>query len=161
MLSIRQRRPGTPYHCYGTVRWGRLKEDVPEHSTGRRCPQEAREYADRLEIEVRHRIMGRNGFSGVVTKPKARPERCPARWYVYLVQAGESAVKIGLSTDLGMVNRLEAIQTSNHEELRLLALIPGGPALERELHQRFAEDRIRGEWFRASDQLLAFAKEHA
>lgn len=29
-------------------------------------------------------------------------------------------------------------------------------SLEFDLHQRFAKDRVRGEWFKASEELLAY-----
>lgn len=69
--------------------------------------------------------------------------------YVYFVQAGEGGpIKIGIGADPD--ERLHAMQIGNHAELFLLAAIPGTAAMERELHERFAAGRIRGEWFEAS-----------
>jgi hypothetical protein len=41
--------------------------------------------------------------------------------------------------------------------LRLLGLARGGPALEAQFHQRFAEARKRGEWFAPVQPLLDLA----
>lgn len=39
---------------------------------------------------------------------------------------------------------------------RLLAVIPGRYPEERQIHNRFAADRVDGEWFRPSAELVAF-----
>ncbi|WP_435844243.1 GIY-YIG nuclease family protein [Streptomyces griseoluteus] len=57
--------------------------------------------------------------------------------------AGSSAVKIGTSAD--PEGRLRSLQTGQPVELSLLWTCDGD--YERALHARFAEYRIRGEWF--------------
>lgn len=54
-------------------------------------------------------------------------------------------MKIGVASR--PVDRLTALQTSNATTLRILVCIPGGYALERALHRRFRNKRLRGEWF--------------
>lgn len=64
--------------------------------------------------------------------------------FVYFVQAGDGGpIKIGMTHE--PVKRLASLQTSNHEELRILRVCPCDHSAEAALHARFAEDRIRGE----------------
>ena len=96
-------------------------------------------------------------------------ERSPG--YVYFIAAGDPmvAIKIGVTIQAGMKTRLRAHQTSNHEPLKILAVIPcegmERPMLEaekkeKELHtkfvhlQRFESGWVGSEWFTVSDELL-------
>lgn len=63
-------------------------------------------------------------------------------------------IKIGVSVDPW--NRLATFQTSHHNELELLAIMPGGADLESGLHRSFAQYAKRGEWFEENQQLLDF-----
>jgi hypothetical protein len=74
--------------------------------------------------------------------------------YVYFIAAGRGAVKIGFAHDVE--SRLQALQTSSAEELVLLHYMEGTTADERRLHEKFAELRIRGEWFRHEGFLAEF-----
>lgn len=65
---------------------------------------------------------------------------------VYYLQFADR-IKIGFSRNLG--RRLLAIP---HDEL--LAVEPGGLAVEQRRHLQFAEYRIVGEWFRVCDPLM-------
>lgn len=65
---------------------------------------------------------------------------------VYFAQAGHAGpIKIGVADE--PETRVASLQTGNHETLVLLATALGGIAYERELHDRFADWRVRGEWF--------------
>lgn len=77
---------------------------------------------------------------------------------IYFIEAG-SYVKIGMTAgDVRL--RLANLATSHYEELRLLATIPNAPAsLEFELHRRFAELRVRGEWFLHDGELAAWIED--
>ena len=55
-----------------------------------------------------------------------------------------------------MATRLSLLQTSSPYPLTVLAAIPGGRKDEIELHTRFASLRVRGEWFAAAPELVAF-----
>lgn len=82
------------------------------------------------------------------------PQPAPRRGGVYFIQAGTSGpIKIG--TARNAIARMEALQISCSEELRLLAFIPGDQIVERALHREFRADRMRGEWFEPSPALLA------
>ena len=73
--------------------------------------------------------------------------------YVYFIQAKESrAVKIGWTKEQ-LRGRLSACQTGSHEELELVAYFSGSMQDEKRMHDYFASDRLRGEWFRWSDDL--------
>jgi hypothetical protein len=68
------------------------------------------------------------------------------RQFLYFIQAGEEGpIKIGIASNV--TKRLSMLQIGNAEELRVLALLECHPSVEDLLHGRFAEGRIRGEWF--------------
>lgn len=79
------------------------------------------------------------------------PQECRTSW-VYFIGAGD-VIKIGFSTRL--TKRLRDLRYGTHEKLELLAKVKGGRDLERRYHTRFAKDRIKGEWFRATREILA------
>lgn len=66
---------------------------------------------------------------------------------VYFIQEGESGpIKIGHTNNIRM--RLYNLQPGNPTPLRLLFMLEAPRGFERELHEQFAEHRIRSEWFR-------------
>jgi hypothetical protein len=75
---------------------------------------------------------------------------------VYFVQAGKAGpIKIGSSCDVE--RRLKSMQSHNHRKLRLIGQFKSvGYFSERDTHRRFAAARIRGEWFRPSDEMHEF-----
>lgn len=80
--------------------------------------------------------------------------------FVYFVHNGEH-VKIGWSKD--WKGRLRTLQTSNPAKLKIMLVIVGSRADEGDLHAEFQADRVRGEWYRPTQQIVAFieAKEAA
>lgn len=72
------------------------------------------------------------------------------RW-VYFVRCQEP-IKIGVAADVAA--RIADLQGANPHELELLAQVRGGRDFERQLHERFVQARIRGEWFRPVEDLL-------
>lgn len=76
---------------------------------------------------------------------------------VYVIRAGDvGPVKIGHSWAGGsvLVRRINALQVAHWERLRLIRLLVGDETVEYELHARFADLRIRGEWFNFSRLML-------
>ena len=71
---------------------------------------------------------------------------------IYFIRA-PGAVKIGMAKDAN--RRLTVLQTSHPDNLELVATCEGGRALETEYHQRFADHRIRGEWFSPHPDILS------
>lgn len=86
-------------------------------------------------------------------------ERPATQSVVYFIQHGDyGPVKIGWAIDAEQ--RRRDLQTGNPERLHIRVLIPGDRLLEGELHRRFADWRLQGEWFGGGEQsaaILAFA----
>lgn len=70
---------------------------------------------------------------------------------VYLVGFGPY-VKIGFTAG-GMANRIAALQTGCPEKLETFAELDGSTTMERELHARFGDRHIHGDWFRREGAL--------
>lgn len=71
-------------------------------------------------------------------------EKAPS--FVYFVLAPEvGRVKIGVTN--AHAKRLAALQTSSPVQLEMLGWVEGDPQREKTYHKRFAEWRVRGEWF--------------
>jgi hypothetical protein len=102
--------------------------------------------------------------------------RC--RGVVYFMAAGSppAAVKIGVTTRDTLIQRLRAVQSSNHETIELLGAIPfetgelplkDAEDQERWLHiqfghlQRFKASTRGAEWFTATSDLLGYIAEKA
>lgn len=70
---------------------------------------------------------------------------------VYFIRSGE-AVKIGMSKDVP--GRFRALRTMSPLPLELLGVIPGGRDEEAQLHRQWAGQRLHGEWFKATPELI-------
>ncbi|MDE3103187.1 MAG: GIY-YIG nuclease family protein [Chloroflexota bacterium] len=92
-------------------------------------------------------------------RPAPAPQAAPARQpKVYLIQVGNNGpIKIGQAVD--PPSRLRELQVSHAERLILLAVIED--LSENELHERFYEHHIRGEWFAPAHDILALAAAHS
>lgn len=64
--------------------------------------------------------------------------------FIYFARAGNK-VKIGISKN--PKQRLGGIRTGNSSKVRIYYVTPGDSRKERDLHRRFAEHRVNGEWF--------------
>ena len=74
---------------------------------------------------------------------------------VYFAQdVGDGRIKIGTSTSLN--GRMYAIEREQKIKVSVLATMPGRYKVESWLHYRFADDRIAGEWFRPTSDLLTY-----
>lgn len=79
----------------------------------------------------------------------------------YVAEAfGTRRVKIGFSTNA--IKRLQSVAIVCPVPLRLLALIDGPPALERDLHARFKAAHCHGEWFDLDrdSKLIAYIRQN-
>lgn len=79
--------------------------------------------------------------------------------YVYFIQQGHGAIKIGMSDE--PESRLAELQTGAPRKLRILLKIPFSSRreafeFERTMHELFSEFRLSGEWF--DRRLLRHAK---
>jgi len=76
--------------------------------------------------------------------------------YVYFIQSGGKAIKIGSAKNVD--RRLKMLQTGNQFELKIVAKIgfefeAEARAYEKKLHRFFQSQHIRGEWFHESINL--------
>lgn len=65
----------------------------------------------------------------------------------------QNVVKIGCSFD--PTTRLKEIQVGCPFTVKIEATLPGHHAEEQALHRRFADDRLRGEWFTITSMIEA------
>jgi hypothetical protein len=73
--------------------------------------------------------------------------------YVYFITTAEAdRVKIGFTSN-SPASRLRELQTGSPFELCIIATECGSLAREQELHRRFAEHRLHGEWFEMCDEI--------
>ncbi len=75
---------------------------------------------------------------------------------VYFIRSG-SRIKIGASRNVA--KRMAALQTASANRLQLLGTCPGGKAMEFEFHKQWHGQKLEGEWFRSSPELLRFIAE--
>jgi hypothetical protein len=74
--------------------------------------------------------------------------------YVYFIACTETLrVKIGFTSGSPYV-RLKALQTGAPADLVLMACVPGTVETEQHYHRKYAAQRVRGEWFEGSPELL-------
>lgn len=78
-------------------------------------------------------------------------DRMSRETWVYFARHG-AAIKIGLATDVK--RRVAQLQTACSGELRLIGAIRGTREDEAALHASLARERMRGEWFRASHDVV-------
>lgn len=159
--------------------YGMLLREVRQSATGE-CRQSAAELARRLGIQVRqwrryrseleelglieslyHGPGERAGY-GLLWHPWCDPQRTvpvsenPIDGWVYLLRGDAGFYKIGQSREPG--RRIAQLQAAAHHELELVHVFQCADMAyeERLLHERFAEQRVRGEWFLLSEDDVAY-----
>lgn len=71
---------------------------------------------------------------------------------VYFITCRKTGtVKIGSSLEPHV--RLKELQTAHPFELKVEAILPGGVEEEHDMHRRFADERLRGEWFTITEMI--------
>ncbi|MFO0697849.1 MAG: GIY-YIG nuclease family protein [Nitrospira sp.] len=84
------------------------------------------------------------------TMPPIEFEEC-----LYFIQPGTGGpVKIGYIKQLA--TRLKAIHKMNGGSVRFLGAMAGTCEDEKRFHEEYANDRLHGEWFRLSPEILLF-----
>jgi hypothetical protein len=79
----------------------------------------------------------------------------PSMCYLLGMEGDRTAVKIGSSTNV--YRRMAQIQAGNPRKLKVLGLLPGGEAKERELHKKFMRyhrPEFIGEWFAVAPEIF-------
>jgi Meiotically up-regulated gene 113 len=84
--------------------------------------------------------------------PSSTKHRFDPDSIVYFARGGDF-IKIGVTKRTR--ERLTSLQTASPTRLEIILALPGGEEQEKHLHRKFATDRERGEWFRASPKLMA------
>jgi hypothetical protein len=109
-----------------------------------------------IDIELRRRSASKQTRVTVVNRPSRRTRRSAG--FVYLLQSPTGYYKIGLTGDPD--NRAKTFGIQLPFEVEFLALIPTEDmrVLEQELHRRFAEKRVNGEWFSLDDGDVEYIK---
>ena len=144
--------------CYGTTRKGtrcsrRRPPDwevCPSHEEQSSGPGDLSCWTTRQELECEWYGLWPDSSAG--KDPDAWLMRMQAGamlgWSVYFL-IRDNRIKVGTSRDVPA-----RMRQLGHEEDDLLAVIPGGFAREREIHQRLRPWRIRGEWFSVCNDVL-------
>jgi len=74
---------------------------------------------------------------------------------IYFIQReSDAAIKIGYSEDVP--TRLGILRSTGNGRLSLLCAIDGDMVVEKQLHTKFNDDRIEGEWYEPSETLVAY-----
>jgi hypothetical protein len=99
------------------------------------------------------------GYSPIVPSAAALaltegPFTTGTRWVYFVQGEGGGPIKIGSATNIQQ--RLRDLQIGSPVLLTLLHGVQGDYDLEYALHERFANDRLHGEWFTPSPELLAY-----
>jgi hypothetical protein len=112
-------------------------------STGFRTEEAARNYEATVKREI---------LAGEDPPEERRPRVCS---YIYILQ-GEltGLVKIGAAVNVDV--RVSALQSNSPDELILLWSGPGTKQTEAWAHRLLASHRAHGEWFRPTDDVVAF-----
>lgn len=101
---------------------------------------------------ARHRVAKRASTPATFTPSVARLRDAPT--WVYFISDDFGHVKIGVAADVEM--RRQDMQIANPGELRIEAVLPGDETLEYALHDKFAADWVRGEWFVLSPAIALY-----
>ena len=119
----------------------------------RQREQEEQDYMDSLWRQLTPQALEVLGLESLDEYAKWKEEQSIG--FVYFIQSGDGGpVKIGFSKDTQ--SRLRELQISSPNELTLLGRMEALPTFESELHERFVDLHIRGEWFEPGEPLLQF-----
>ena len=93
------------------------------------------------------------------THPKVTNKRSPRPGFVYVLQGPDGNYKIGRTIDYR--GRIDSLTVKLPFDVHPLMVIRSDDycALEKMLHDRFADKRVRGEWFALSEQDIQHIQE--
>lgn len=78
---------------------------------------------------------------------------------IYFISDGEY-IKIGYTNKENSDGRLKSLQTGNARELFSLCEIPGDRNIEKELHKKFKDIYVRGEWYKKDKKLVDYIRKY-
>lgn len=70
---------------------------------------------------------------------------------IYFIRSYNEFVKIGTSID--PEDRKSSLQTANPKKLHIQAVLEGSYKTEKGLHELFEKSKVRGEWFRYTEEI--------
>jgi len=74
---------------------------------------------------------------------------------IYFIQSGDNgSIKIGETNNIN--RRLATLQVGTSEKLTLLGFLDNDLETEKDMHLKFSEYRLRGEWFKPAKELLEY-----
>lgn len=110
------------------------------------------------EIYTKMKTLNSLGMPVPSEKPKLIFQTMPPIEFgecLYFIQSGTGGpVKIGYTKQLA--TRLKAIHKLNGGSVRFLGALVGTREDEKRFHEKYAGDRLHGEWFRLSPEILLF-----
>ena len=112
-----------------------------------------REFMDKYKALVVRAGEARNIRWGMVRRGLAADAQAAMSHVYFIGIEPEGPIKIGHTTDIDI--RLAKLQHASPYLLTVLAVAPGGSVAETALHRTFASNRIRGEWFERTPELLS------
>lgn len=113
------------------------------------------EQRERMAQEERLRAAEAAHIGALLAATRAELAAAKPVQHVYFIHnASDDTIKIGIAADV--TQRLKQLQPNYAGELKLLGTIPaGGRSTEAELHERFAQYRLHGEWFMRHPEIEA------
>lgn len=117
----------------------------------------AKEVAFELTTRIASKLQSPQPFQRVQTN-KQKPSPRSRHGYVYLVRSASSAYKIGRTRNPEDRQRTFGIQLPFEVDFIAIIETEDMYALERKLHNRFADRRLNGEWFNLTEADVEFIK---
>ena len=97
------------------------------------------------------------GISSEISYRRQASPSLPVEVYFITCEAPEFPIKIGIASNVE--RRIRGLQNALPFTVVLLKSMPGSRLDEQHIHNRFKHLRIRGEWFRRSQELFDFINE--
>lgn len=120
-------------------RWDKYWEKKKEEENAKKYRQQLKSYRNKQN----------DFYEDKKIEKKLDKQQLPkkTKGFVYFIQGScGGAIKIGYSKD--PEERLKTLQTGYPDILKILLLVPGSERTEQYFHNKFAEYRLNGEWFR-------------
>jgi len=97
---------------------------------------------------------GKRGQEAIT--PKTHTDTAKNGRFLYFI-GSENLVKIGSSVN--PQNRIKELEIGNPQKMYLIAAFANMGNIESEMHKKFDHLRVRGEWFRYTDEIHAIIRE--
>jgi len=112
--------------------------------------------AEKIRKEIDNYYSDEKELNEIDKRAKKLPKKF--KGYVYFIQGMcGGAIKVGYSAN--PEKRLRELQTGYPDTLKILLMIPGNESTEHTLHRQFEASRLKGEWFRPDDYIIARIKD--